>query len=75
MILAMSRPMIARLLGHSRVETTARCVRLARDLAHEIAARLAVSIREDLLSVQDNGGASPAGRLSQIRLRSSEARA
>ena len=44
-----SLPMIGRLLGHSRVETTARYAHLARDSVHEAAARIAASIGADLL--------------------------
>ena len=40
--------MIARLLGHSQVETTARYAHLARDSVHEAAARIAASIGADL---------------------------
>ena len=42
-------PMIGRLLGHSRIETTARYAHLARDTAHEAAERVAASIEEDIL--------------------------
>ena len=44
-----SLPMIGRLLGHSRIETTARYAHLARDTAHEAAERVATSIEEDIL--------------------------
>ena len=44
-----SLPMIGRLLGHSRIETTARYAHLARDSAHEAAERVAASIEEDIL--------------------------
>jgi len=70
-----SLPKFARLLGHSRVETTARSAHLARDLVHEAAARIAARIREYLLSGRVNGDASRAGRLSPMRPRSSQARA
>ncbi len=41
--------MIARLLGHSQLETTARYAHLARDSIHEAAARVADSIAADIL--------------------------
>ncbi len=44
-----SLPMIGRLLGHSRIETTARYAHLARDTAHEAAERVAASIEKDIL--------------------------
>ncbi len=44
-----SLPMIARLLGHSQLETTARYAHLARDSIHEAAARVADSIAADIL--------------------------
>ena len=43
-----SLPMIARLLGHSQIETTARYSHLARDSVHDAAARIAASIGADL---------------------------
>ena len=42
-------PMIAKLLGHAHVETTARYAHLARDSAQEAAERVAASIAEDIL--------------------------
>ena len=42
-------PVIAKLLGHSHVQTTARYAHLARDTAHEAAERVAASIEEDIL--------------------------
>ena len=48
-----SLPMIGKLLGHSRIETTARYAHLARDAVHESAARIADSIAADLVP---NGG-------------------
>ena len=42
-------PMIGRLLGHRRVETTARYAHLARDSVRESAERIAVSIADDIL--------------------------
>ena len=44
-----SLPMIGKLLGHSRIETTARYAHLARDSVHEAAARVADSIAGDIL--------------------------
>ena len=44
-----SLPMIGRLLGHSRMETTARYAHLARESAQEAAERVAASIAEDVL--------------------------
>ena len=40
--------MIGRLLGHSKVETTARTAHLARDSVHDATARIAASIGADL---------------------------
>jgi len=42
-------PIIGRLLGHRRVETTARYAHLARDSVRESAERIAVSIAADVL--------------------------
>ena len=42
-------PVIGKLLGHSRLETTARYAHLARDSAQEAAERVAASIAEDML--------------------------
>ncbi len=42
-------PMIAKLLGHAQVETTARHAHLKRDSAQEAAERVAVSIAADVL--------------------------
>ena len=47
-----SLPAIAKLLGHSQVQTTARYAHLARDSVRASAARVAASIAEDFL----NGG-------------------
>ena len=47
-----SLPMIARLLGHSQIETTARYAHLARDSVHDAAARIAASIGADLLGAK-----------------------
>ena len=44
-----SLPMIAKLLGHTKIETTARYTHLARDSVHESAARIAESIAADVL--------------------------
>ena len=44
-----SLPMIGRLLGHRKMETTARYAHLARDSAQEAAERVAASIAEDML--------------------------
>ena len=44
-----SLPIIGRLLGHRRVETTARYAHLARDSIRESAERIAVSIAADIL--------------------------
>ena len=41
-------PMIAKLLGHAHVETTARYAHLARDSVRETAERIAVSIAADI---------------------------
>ncbi|MDE0332710.1 MAG: site-specific integrase [Nitrospinae bacterium] len=42
-------PVIGKLLGHSRLETTSRYAHLARDTAQEAAERVAASIAEDIL--------------------------
>ena len=42
-------PIIGRLLGHRRVETTARYAHLARDSVRESAERIALSIASDIL--------------------------
>ena len=42
-------PIIGRLLGHRRVETTARYAHLARDSVRETVERIAVSIAADIL--------------------------
>ena len=44
-----SLPMIGKLLGHSRIESTARYAHLARRSVHESAARVAESIAGDIL--------------------------
>ena len=44
-----SLPMIGKLLGHRKVDTTARYAHLARDSVHECAARIADSIAADIL--------------------------
>ena len=44
-----SLPMIARLLGHAEVQTTARYARLTREAMNASAARIAASIGEDIL--------------------------
>ena len=44
-----SLPMIGKLLGHGKIETTARYAHLARDSVHESAGRIAESITADLL--------------------------
>ena len=43
-----SLPMIGKLLGHRKVQTTARYAHLARDSVKEAAARVAESLRADL---------------------------
>ena len=44
-----SLPMIGKLPGHRKVDTTARYAHLARDSVHESAARIADSIAADIL--------------------------
>ena len=46
-----SLPVIAKLLGHSQIRTTARYAHLARDSVRASAARVAASIAEDFLKV------------------------
>ena len=54
-----SLPVIAKLLGHSQIQTTARYAHLARDSVKASAARVAASIAEDLLH---GGGAAAESR-------------
>ena len=51
-----SLPVIAKLLGHSQIQTTARYAHLARDSVNASAARVAASIAEDFLT----GGSATA---------------
>ena len=44
-----SLPTIGKLLGHSKIQTTARYAHLARDSVQESAARVAASIGTDIL--------------------------
>ena len=46
---ARALPMIGKLLGHARVETTARYAHLARDSVDAAAAKVAASIGADIL--------------------------
>ena len=50
-----SLPMIGKLLGHTRVQTTARYAHLAEESVRESAARIAASIGEDILSASRGG--------------------
>ena len=50
LVLGESLPMIGKLLGHTRVETTARYAHVGEDFVKEAAARIAASIAEDILS-------------------------
>ena len=54
-----SMPVIAKLLGHSQIQTTARYAHLARDSVKASAARVAASIAGDFLEA---GGAAAATR-------------
>ena len=56
-------PMIAKLLGHAHVETTARYAHLARDSVRESAERVALSIAADVLG-DDSGQALVSARAS-----------
>ena len=49
-----SLPAIAKLLGHSQVQTTARYAHLARDSVRASAARVVASIEEDFLGTAPN---------------------
>ena len=55
-----SLPVIARLLGHAHVQTTARYAHLARDSVKASAARVAASIGEDILPADFGLDAAPA---------------
>ena len=48
-------PMIAKLLGHTKIQTTARYAHLARDSVRESAARVAASIAADLVAPEKSG--------------------
>ena len=54
-----SLPMIARLLGHARVQTTARYAHLTRDSVREAAARVAEEIGEDIFDPAEPDPAPP----------------
>ena len=66
-----SLPVIAKLLGHAQIQTTARYTHLARDAVKDAAARVAEGIGEDILptrrpdrprsAVRRNGSAIPHG--------------
>ena len=58
-----SLPAIARLLGHARVQTTARYAHLARDAVRDAAARVAAGIGEDILGPA--APLAPAGPAAQ----------
>ena len=59
-----SLPVIAKLLGHSQIRTTARYAHLARDSVRAAAARVAASIAEDFLK-----GGSATAKLPGDRVR------
>ena len=59
-----SLPMIGKLLGHSRIETTARYAHLARESVHESAARIADSIAAELVP---NGGELRTALIHELR--------
>ena len=48
-----SLPMIGKLLGHRKVQTTARYAHLARDSVKASAARIAESLRSDMAANHD----------------------
>ena len=54
-----SLPMIGKLLGHRRIETTARYAHLAWDSVHTSAERIAESLADDLLMVHRCGWPRP----------------
>ena len=49
LVLGEGLPIIGRLLGYRRIETTARYAHLARDSVRESAGRISVSIADDIL--------------------------
>ena len=57
-----SLPVIAKLLGHSQIQTTARYAHLARDSVKASAARVAASIAGDFLHGGDSATANPSER-------------
>ena len=61
-----SLPMIGRLLGHAKVETTARYAHLARDSVHEAAAQIAADIGADLMGGKTAGDADRPARSSPL---------
>ena len=66
-----SLPVIAKLLGHAQIQTTARYTHLTRDAVHDAAVRVAQGIAEDILlarspqcpqvAMRRNGSAVPLG--------------
>ena len=57
-----SLPVIAKLLGHSQIQTTARYAHLTREAVREAAARIAASIGEDILPPMTPGHSRKAVR-------------
>ena len=57
-----SLPVIAKLLGHAQIQTTARYTHLTRDAVKDAAIRVARDIAEDVLDghAPDRASASPA---------------
>ena len=60
-------PIIGRLLGHRRVETTARYAHLARDSVRDSAERIALSIAADILYAVQSPGRRPSRWLLSTR--------
>ena len=59
--------MIGKLLGHTKIQTTARYAHLARDSVKESAVRVAASIGEDILSEDSFAPSMPGDGLADAQ--------